>query len=64
MLEPELQSIVEQLCSDGCLQVKAYIQDIAAKRLPEAMRALSGQNQDRILAELKSIMAVYDKSEV
>ncbi|VAW91068.1 hypothetical protein MNBD_GAMMA21-2096 [hydrothermal vent metagenome] len=64
MLEPELQSIVEQLCSDGCLQVNVYIQEIEAKDLPEVMLVLSEQQQNRVLAELKSIMAVYDQCEV
>jgi len=63
MLESELQSIVESLCSEGCQQVKVYILEIEMRRLPKTMLALSEQNQDFILNELKSIMAVYDQSE-
>jgi len=63
MLEPELQSIVELLCGEGCQQVNVYIQEIEMRQLPKTMQALSEQNQDLILNELKSIMAVYDKSE-
>jgi len=63
MLEPELQSIVELLCSGGCQQVNVYILEIEMRQLPKTMQSLSEQNQDLILNELKSIMAVYDQSE-
>ncbi len=64
MLEPKLQSIVEQLCSEGCQQVNVYIQEIEAQRIPDLMIELSAQQQQMILAELKSIMAVYDQCEI
>ncbi len=63
MLEPKLQSIVERLCRDGCQQVNIYIQEIEALRYPESMLGVSDQDQKRILAELKSIMSVYEQSE-
>jgi len=64
MLEPKLQSIVEQLCSEGCQQVNVFIQEIEAQQLPESMIELSEQHQSLVLAELKSIMAVYDQCDV
>jgi len=60
MLEPELQSVVEQLCHEGCLQVTAYIQEIEAQHFPPSMQELPASDQQRILAELKSIMSVYE----
>ena len=64
MLEPKLQSIVEQLCSDGCQQVNVYISEIEAQQWPDLMLDLSASHRQRVLTELKSIMAVYDRCEL
>ncbi len=64
MLEPKLQSIVEQLCSEGCQQVNVYIQEIEAEHWPDVMLELTEPNRHLVLAELKSIMAVYDRCEI
>ena len=61
MLKPELQSIVEQLCEDGCKKVSRYINEIQAGDYPSQMRNLEHQECDAILTELKAIMAVYDR---
>ena len=64
MLEPKLQSIVEQLCSEGCQQVSVYIKEIEARQMPDSMQELSDSHQQLVLEELKSIMAVYDNCEL
>jgi hypothetical protein len=61
MLKPALQSVVEQLCEDGCKRVSRYIREIAAGDYPRQMRKLNPQECDEVMAELKSIMAVYDR---
>jgi len=61
MLKPALQSIVEELCNQGCRQVTMYINQIEAGKLPSAMHKLSKKDQEKVLKELKSIMAVYDR---
>ena len=61
MLKPELQTIVDHLCADGCKAVNQYISAMQAGDFPATMRALNHQERDLVLAELKSIMAVYDR---
>lgn len=64
MLKPELQSVVERLCEDGCTAVNQYIADIQAGCQPAPMRHLNDQDSEAVLAELKSIMAVYERRDV
>jgi len=64
MLEPRLQSILEDLCSEGCQQVHVYIQDIETGLLPESMEVLDEPERQLILLELKSIMSVYDSCDI
>jgi hypothetical protein len=61
MLRPELQAVVDQLCEDGCKAVSHYISEIESGQFPSQMRSLSHQECETVLAELKSIMAVYDR---
>ena len=60
MLKPELQAIVDQLCENGCKAVAQYISEIQSGEYPTQMHALNRQECEMVLAELKSIMAVYD----
>lgn len=61
MLDPVLQAIIEELCHDGCKAVNYYIRDIESGSMPEQMAHLQDADQAKILLELKSIMAVYDR---
>jgi hypothetical protein len=61
MLKPELQTVVEQLCEDGCKAVSQYISEIETGMYPSQMRKLNSQECKTVLAELKSIMAVYHR---
>ena len=63
MLKPELQSVVDQLCEDGCKRVSKYIREIQAGDYPRQMRKFNRQECDEVMAELKSIMAVYDRGD-
>jgi len=61
MLEPVLQKIIEDLCNDGCKAVNQYIRQIETGRIPKQMVHLRSVEQKKILLELKSIMAVYER---
>jgi len=61
MLEPVLQEIIDDLCNDGCKAVNQYIQQIEAGSMPAQMSHLHQPDQKKILVELKSIMAVYER---
>jgi hypothetical protein len=61
MLKPELQSVVDQLCEDGCRQVTRYIREIQSGDYPKQMRKLNQQECNEVMAELQAIMSVYDR---
>lgn len=61
MLKPELQTVVERLCEDGCRAVSRYILEIETGQMPDSMQGLNLSDRETILAELKSIMAVYEQ---
>lgn len=60
MLKPELQTIVDRLCEDGCKSVNKYIQEIQSGNYPATMQRLNHNDCEDVLLELKSIMAVYE----
>ena len=61
MLQADLQAIIDELCHDGCKAVTQYIKAIESGSIPQQMTHLSTDAQAKILQELKSIMAVYDR---
>ena len=61
MLQADLQAIVDELCHDGCKAVNQYIKEIESGSIPRQMTHLPTDAQTKILLELKSIMAVYDR---
>ena len=61
MLKADLQAIIDDLCNDGCKAVSQYIKEIESGRIPQQMTHLQNAEQTKILMELKSIMAVYDR---
>ena len=61
MLQADLQAIIDELCHDGCKAVTQYIKEIEAGSIPRQMTHLPADAQTKILMELKSIMAVYDR---
>lgn len=60
-IEPRLQQVIDQLCDEGCRIVSQYIVEIEAQRYPECMQALSDEDRQIVLRELRDIMAVYDR---
>ena len=59
-LPPKLQRCVESLCCDGCRAVNGYIEQLEHGGAVPQTELLSYEEQQHVLAELKSIMAVYD----
>ena len=62
MSQADLQAIIDELCNDGCKAVGQYIREIEAGKFPQQMSHLASDEQAKILNELKSIMAVYDRA--
>lgn len=62
-LPAHLQLIVESLCTDGCKTVHAYIDSLENNEVVFTMKGLTTAEHRLVLAELKTIMAVYDRRE-
>jgi hypothetical protein len=58
-LTPKLQQCVESLCSEGCKAVYRHIEHLENGGSMPQTEALTYEEQQHVLAELKSIMAVY-----
>ncbi|MCO5763310.1 MAG: hypothetical protein EP309_08835 [Gammaproteobacteria bacterium] len=58
--DSNLQGIVEAICAKGCRRVWRDIAALEAGNPPIEAQGLSRADRDRLLAELKAIMAVYD----
>ena len=65
-----LDSTLEQICEQGCSTVREHIEILSllqqdprihhSNSLPELLKNTSSNQQQEILQELKTIMAVYD----
>ncbi len=60
LTDPTLQGIVEAICAKGCRQVWRDLAAWEKGELPGEARALGDADRERVLTELKAIMAVYD----
>jgi hypothetical protein len=58
-LTPKVQQCVESLCCDGCQAVYRHINQLENGGSVPQTELLSYEEQQQVLAELKSIMAVY-----
>ena len=58
-----LQSIIESICELGCDRVNEIIDALEHGSSVEETRGLDKSDQHQVLAELKAIMAVYDKEQ-
>ncbi|MBT8128538.1 MAG: hypothetical protein KJP10_01020 [Gammaproteobacteria bacterium] len=58
-----IQSCVESICELGCERVNEIIALIEAGKAVEEVSALDREEQNRVLRELKAIMAVYDQEQ-
>ncbi|MGF1642003.1 MAG: hypothetical protein ACFCUJ_00055 [Thiotrichales bacterium] len=66
LLEARLDVYVERICGLGCAAVYRVIAEMEREVTPRAigdLPALAVEDRQRVLAELKSIMAVYDARE-
>lgn len=71
--DSNLQSRIEHICEQGCTVVRQHIDSLESRQfndsqqasapLPEALRETTGRQQQEILDELKTIMAVYDNKD-
>lgn len=59
-MDQKVTECVETLCEAGCDAVRATIKAMEAGHEVAQTTGLSGEQQDRVLEELKAIMAVYD----
>jgi hypothetical protein len=58
--ETDIARYVEQLCQQGCDKVYEHIDALRAGRQLPGMGPLSPAERQAVLAELQSIMAVYE----
>lgn len=57
--QARIEAIMESLCGDGCKEVWAVISRLESGQTLPQTEGLSVQERDELLAELKSVMAVY-----
>jgi hypothetical protein len=57
-----IQSIIESICGLGCGRVNEIIDALERGNSVDETRALDTSDQQRVLMELKAIMAVYDNN--
>lgn len=60
LTDPTLQGIVEAIGAKGCRQVWQAIAAWERGEVPLEARGLGEADLERVLAELKAIMAIYD----
>jgi hypothetical protein len=58
-----IQSIIESICELGCDRVNEIINLLECGNSIEETHALNQCDQQRVLMELKAIMAVYDNNQ-
>jgi hypothetical protein len=58
-----IQSVVESICELGCDRVNEIIYALECGDSVEETHGLDTNDQQRVLLELKSIMAVYDNNQ-
>ncbi len=56
-----VNEIVENLCNEGCKAVRVYIEQLEHNDPIELLEGLDEEEKSQVLAELRSIMAVYDR---
>ena len=61
MDQAKITDCIETLCLKGCKEVALLIRAIEHNDLPQEMAALDAEEREAVLAELKSIMAVYQE---
>jgi len=57
-----ISQCVETLCEYGCDAVRTTIADLEQGRTVSGMDGMDEEQRRQVLAELKAIMAVYDRT--
>ena len=57
----KIQQCVDSLCQNGCQAVRAAIKAMELNLPVDCTNTLNREERYQVLAELKSIMAVYDE---
>lgn len=60
-LPAHLQQIIDEVCLQGCQQVKSTIAQLQQDGSVNTMRSLTKAERSAVLVELQTIMAVYNK---
>jgi len=58
--DPKLSQYLDHLCNQGCAAVREVIEQMEAGDAVPELASLNRFEQERVLQELKAIMAVYD----
>jgi len=58
--DPKLSQYLDHLCNQGCTAVREAIEQMEAGDMVPELASLNRSEQQRLLQELKAIMAVYD----
>ena len=58
-LASHLDAIIENVCGEGCQQVRQFINRLRQGHVDDKVKSLKPQERDLVLEELESIMAVY-----
>lgn len=58
--DPKLNDYLDHLCNQGCTVVRETIEQMEAGDAVPELASLKPSEQQRLLQELKAIMAVYD----
>ena len=61
MNQKKVAKAIEEICAQGCIRVNEIIIELENGQGIEYTRELTEEETFSLLAELKSIMAVYDK---
>ena len=62
-LPAHVQSTIESICELGCDRVNEIIDVLERGNSVDETRSLDKSDQQRVLKELKTIMAVYDNNQ-
>ncbi len=54
------EELLEQLCRQGCSEVREYIESLRQGGAPPGAGELSQESRQWLLGELEAIMRVYD----
>lgn len=60
MTTADFDSLIEDVCGQGCIQVNQTIIQLEEGQCPPQLQQLSLPERETVLKELKSVMDVYD----